>query len=118
MSRIRVGASPIAGAGCFAASAIPRGTVVDVTGLNHSCDPTLGWSGERLIALRDIAADTELTYDYATAITDPQFLLRCHCETYRCRQLVTGDDWRIPELRLRYTGHWTPAIQSMIDAER
>ena len=118
MSRFRVAASPIAGSGCFAQSAIAQGTVVDVTGLNHSCDPNLVWSGDRLVALRDIAADTELTYDYATAISDPHYLLRCHCETYRCRQLVTGDDWRIPELRLRYAGKWAPSIQAMIDAER
>ena len=118
MSQHRIGASDIAGAGYFAASDIAGGAVVHVSGLNHSCDPNLVWSGDRLVALRDIAAGEELTYDYATAITDPQFLLRCHCETYRCRQLVTGDDWQIPELRLRYAGHWAPAIQARIDAER
>jgi hypothetical protein len=38
----------------------------------------------------------------------------CHCETYRCRQLVAGDDWRIPELQRRYDGHWVPFLQRRI----
>ena len=116
MSQHRVGPSSIAGAGFFAGSAIARGTTVTVSGLNHSCDPNLVWDGAQLVAARDIAAGEELTYDYATAIAEPGFILRCHCETYRCRQLVTGDDWQIPQLRVRYAGHWAPAIQAMIDA--
>jgi hypothetical protein len=83
---------------------------------NHSCSPNLGWSGAySLVALRDVAAGEELTHDYATSIADPEFLLRCHCETYRCRQLVSGDDWQIPELQLRYAGHWLPVVQRLID---
>ena len=50
------------------------------------------------------------------ATTDPAFLLRCHCETYRCRQLVTGDDWRIPQLQRRYAGHWAPAVERLLSA--
>jgi hypothetical protein len=65
--------------------------------------------------MRDVAAGTELTTDYALSISDPAYLLRCHCQTYRCRQLVTGDDWRIPELQRRYFGHWAPAVQRLID---
>jgi hypothetical protein len=83
---------------------------------NHSCSPNVGWSGAySLVALRDVAAGEELTHDYATSTADPAFLLRCHCETYRCRQLVSGDDWRIPELQLRYAGHWVPVLQRLID---
>lgn len=84
---------------------------------NHSCDPNLGWAeAYTLVALRDIAAGEELTCDYATSTADPAFLLRCHCQTYRCRQMVTGDDWRIPELQRRYAGRWVPFLQRIIDA--
>ncbi len=41
--------------------------------------------------------------------------MMCHCETYRCRQMVTGDDWRIPQLQQRYAGSWVPLIQRLID---
>ncbi|SHH41835.1 SET domain-containing protein [Jatrophihabitans endophyticus] len=121
-----VRASSIAGNGVFADDPYATGAVVltladDGTGpLNHSCDPNLGWTQSRtLVALRDIAPGDELTVDYATAIDDAAFALACHCGTYRCRQLVEGTDWRIPQLQRRYAGHWAPHVQRLIgDAAR
>ncbi|MDQ2750031.1 MAG: SET domain-containing protein-lysine N-methyltransferase [Pseudonocardiales bacterium] len=82
---------------------------------NHSCDPNLGWSDSfTLCALRDIAAGEELTNDYATSTADPGFLLRCHCSSPRCRGMVAGDDWQIPELQRRYRGYWVPMLQRRI----
>ena len=111
-------ASAIAGQGVFTDAGIPSGAVVPVDRglLNHSCDPTLAWAGGRLVAFRDVAAGEELTVDYATTTTDPGMLVRCHCETYRCRQMVTGEDWRIPELQRRYAGHLAPEVQAAVDA--
>ena len=51
------------------------------------------------MTLRDIAADEELLVDYAMSTTDPACFLRCHCASYRCRQMVEGTDWRIPQLQ-------------------
>ena len=83
---------------------------------NHSCEPNLWWTDAyTLSARRDIAAGEEITNDYSTSTADPQFLLRCHCESYRCRQMVTGDDWRIPQLQKAYANHWTPPLQRLID---
>jgi hypothetical protein len=110
-------ASDIAGRGLFATTPLSAGAAVEVdaTLLNHSCDPTLAWSGDSLVAFRDVAAGEELTVDYATTTTDPSMLVRCHCESYRCRQMVTGDDWRIPELQRRYAGHLAPEVQAAVD---
>jgi hypothetical protein len=84
---------------------------------NHSCDPTLGWTDEYTLAtLRDVGEGEELTSDYATSTDDPDFVLYCHCETFRCRQVIEGSDWRIPQLRKRYAGHWVPYLQRRIDA--
>jgi len=112
-------ASSIAGRGTFTTEALPAGTAVavDVTELNHSCDPTLVPGGDRgasLVAFRDVEAGEELTVDYATLTADPAVLVRCHCETYRCRQLVTGDDWQIPQVRSRYAGHFAPPVQRLL----
>ncbi len=115
--------SPVAGRGLFATAPIPSGTEVlrpvepvhEQGPLNHACDPNLGWAGEALVTLRDIAADEELLVDYAMSIADPDFLLRCHCASYRCRQMVEGTDWRIPQLQRRYAGHWAPRVQRLID---
>ena len=104
----------------FATGPLEGGAVVGVDPglLNHSCDPTLGWAagGEVVVALRDVQSGEELTVDYATGTTDAEMLVRCHCETYRCRQLVTGDDWRIPQVQLRYAGHLAPVVQRAVDA--
>ena len=84
---------------------------------NHACDPNLGWADEySLVALHDLAADEELCSDYAMSTTDPAYLLRCHCASYRCRQMVEGNDWQIPQLQRRYAGFWVPHIQRLIDA--
>jgi SET domain-containing protein len=86
---------------------------------NHGCDPNLGFAGEySLVTLRDLAAGEELLVDYAMSTTDPDYYLRCHCPSYRCRQMVEGSDWRIPQLQQRYAGHWAPAVQRLIDALR
>ena len=113
-------ASAIAGKGVFTDAGIPSGAVVPVDPglLNHSCDPTLAWApdADALVAFRDVELGEELTVDYATWSTDPGLLVRCHCETYRCRQLVTGDDWRIPQVQQRYAGHLAAEVQRAVDA--
>jgi hypothetical protein len=86
---------------------------------NHGCDPNLGWvDAYTLATMVDVPAGQELLTDYAMSTTDPDFLLRCHCESYRCRQMVEGSDWRIRQLQDRYDGWWVPYVQELIDAER
>ena len=84
---------------------------------NHSCDPNLGWVDEYTLAtMADVPAGQELVSDYAMSTADPDYVLRCHCPSYRCRQMVAGDDWRIPQLQQRYRGWWVPYVQSLVDA--
>ena len=83
---------------------------------NHSCDPNLGWVDEySLAAMVDVLAGREVLTDYAMSTADPDYVLRCHCESYRCRQMVAGDDWRIPQLQVRYRGWWVPYVQTLVD---
>lgn len=111
--------SAIAGHGLFVTEPVRTGTRLahlDLALLNHSCDPNLGWAVDgTLVALRDVTADEELTVDYATYIDNPTFTMFCHCGTYRCRQVIEGTDWQIPQLQRRYAGHWAPALQRRID---
>ena len=118
MSIVEVRPSRIAGRGLFAAAAIKGGTAVpvDAADLNHSCEPNVGWTATgELVAMHDIAADAELTTDYALHVDDPALVLMCHCETYRCRQVIEGTDWQIPQLQKRYAGFFAPAVQRRID---
>jgi hypothetical protein len=82
---------------------------------NHGCDPNLWWTGAyALAARRDIAAGEELTNDYATSTGVPGFAMVCRCGSPYCRGVVTGDDWRLPDLQHRYGDHWVPALLDRI----
>ena len=121
---LEVRPSSVAGRGLFAVAAIaagvevarPAGPVHEEGPVNHACDPNLGWAGEALVTLRDVEAGEELLVDYAMSTADPAFMLRCHCASYRCRQMVEGTDWRIPQLQGRYAGRFAPQVQRLIDA--
>ena len=119
MPQVEPRPSQIAGRGLFAIRPVPAGTSfpdVDRALLNHSCDPNLGWSRETLVSLRDVEDGDEITVDYATFTSDPSFSMFCHCETYRCRQVIEGGDWRIPQLQQRYAGRWHPDVQRLLDS--
>lgn len=133
---VEVRPSDIAGRGLFATADLPSGTVVvrlgadlpevgvdtlvDMLGVgfpNHSCDPNVGWLDEYALAtMTDVVAGTELVTDYAMAVAEPDWFLRCHCPSYRCRQMVEGTDWRIPQLQRRYAGWWAPRVRRLLEA--
>lgn len=85
--------------------------------VNHSCAPNAGLRGQVvLVALRDIRAGEEITFDYATSDGSTYDEFECGCGAESCRGHVTGSDWRLPELQERYAGHFSPYIQRRIDA--
>ncbi|MCI0710523.1 MAG: SET domain-containing protein [Chloroflexi bacterium] len=84
---------------------------------NHSCEPNAGLLGQiAVIAMRDIAADEEVTFDYATCDSESYDVFECMCETASCRRVITGDDWKNPALWVKYEGYFSPYLQAKIDA--
>jgi uncharacterized protein len=80
--------------------------------LNHSCDPNVGVRGQiTFVAMRDVSPGSELTIDYAMIDGDPSEVMHCSCGTRECRKVVTGNDWRLPELRRRYAGYFSRYIE-------
>lgn len=80
---------------------------------NHSCDPNLWWAGAyTLVARRPIVTGEEVTSDYAASTGIADFAMACSCRSSLCRGVITGEDWRLPELQARYGDHWTPALLS------
>lgn len=85
--------------------------------LNHCCEPNVGIQGQIVfVALRDIEADEELTLDYATIDQDTE-PMACRCGTESCRRLVTGQDWRKPELQQKYGNHFAWYLLQKIQVE-
>jgi hypothetical protein len=92
---------------------LPPGSIVHFG--NHSCDPNMWHDGAFVITARKhISSGEELTIDYGTQSGAPGFSMPCHCGSPKCRKLVTSEDWRIPELQVRYRGHWVPALAERI----
>lgn len=74
---------------------------------NHSCEPNIGVQGQIVfVALRDIAADEELTHDWATT-DDDDYTLECQCGAPTCRKTITGQDWRKADLQAKYAGYFS-----------
>ena len=69
---------------------------------NHSCEPNIGVQGQIVfVAMRDVGAGEELTHDWAMT-DDDTYEMACACGASTCRGVVTGQDWRKPELQRKY----------------
>jgi hypothetical protein len=81
---------------------------------NHSCDPNLWLADEvTVVTRRPVEAGEELTIDYGTFSVVP-WQMECRCGAATCRGVVTGDDWRRPDLEERYAGRFSPFINARI----
>jgi hypothetical protein len=79
--------------------------------LNHSCVPNVGVRGQiTFVTIRDVPIGNELTIDYAMIDGDPSERMDCSCGASECRKVITGDDWRIPDLQRRYAGYFSRYI--------
>lgn len=53
--------------------------------------------------------------DYAMCDSTPGEEFSCSCGSAICRHIVTGDDWKLPQLQKRYAGYFSPYLQRKID---
>ncbi len=85
--------------------------------MNHSCDPNVWMQDEvTLVARRNLSLGEELTIDYALFEADENFVGKwsCVCGSRLYRKGVTGKDWRLPELQIRYRNHFSPLLNKRI----
>jgi len=83
--------------------------------VNHSCEPNCGVRGEiTFVSMRDITSGEELTIDYAM-VDDEDYSFRCTCGLPNCRGEVTGRDWMIPELQIRYENYFARYLTDKIN---
>jgi hypothetical protein len=86
--------------------------------VNHSCDGNAWYEGDDLlVAMRDIKKGEEIYYDYALTENHPDFAFpKCLCGKANCRGRITGNDWKLPELQVKYGRHFLPHVLRGIDA--
>ena len=83
--------------------------------VNHSCEPNCGIIGSCvMVAMRDVAAGEELCFDYAMTDTNDYDEFVCSCGTPSVAVLITGGDWKLPELQERYAGFFSSYITRKI----
>lgn len=90
-----------------------------ISKFNHSCNPNCGirlnaGGGHDFIAIRDIAQNEEVTFDYAMRnYRIDHFPGRCNCGERLCRGSITG--WRdLPQKRKdQYNGFVAPYLIEM-----
>jgi len=98
-----------------------KNEIEDTDFFNHSCSPNSGLQGQIfLVAMRNIMANEEITFDYAMTISESVdsnlvFELECRCGAPNCRKKITESDWKIPELHQRYRGYFSQYLQKKID---
>jgi uncharacterized protein len=88
--------------------------------INHSCNPNAGIKGQiHLVAMRDIQADEEITFDFATVIAEwvGMDAIACNCGSSYCRKIITQDDWKNPCLQEKYKNYFSTYLQEKIDRE-
>lgn len=81
---------------------------------NHSCDPNAGIiRNVFLVAMRKIAKNEEITFDYSI-ITADNWKLECKCGSPSCRKII-GNYMDLPDKLKRkydkYTPDWIKAIR-------
>lgn len=81
--------------------------------MNHCCEPNCGLDGNIVfIAIKDILKDEELTYDYCMTETNPDYKMNLFCDKSSCRKVLSGDDWRIPQLQKKYKNYFSNYIKN------
>ena len=85
--------------------------------LNHSCEPNLGIKGSlKMVALRDVEPGEEVAFDYAMSESS-NYQMTCRCGAPACRQVITGEDWKIKELQQKYRGYFSDYLTRKIEKE-
>lgn len=74
--------------------------------INHSCEPNLGFAdgSTTLYAIRDLAVDEELSFDYSTSLSEPGWTLECRCGAPTCRGVIHAWGELSPDDRDRLQG--------------
>lgn len=88
--------------------------------INHSCNPNCGVKGQIfLVSMRDINKDEQITFDYAMCLYSKSekdfYSFKCVCGETDYREVVTSNDWKIPNLQEKYNGYFELYLQEKIN---
>ncbi len=83
--------------------------------LNHSCEGNCGFDEQGdFVAIHNIKKGAELSYDYALIESNPNFSMKCSCGSKKCRQIVTGNDWKDEDFLTMNRDHMHPMLRRLL----
>ena len=84
--------------------------------INHSCEPNTAIVTKRkVIAVRDIKANSELTLDYSLNEADPDWSIDCCCKKSSCRKTI-GPIYTLPKSVIqKYINHLAPNFKKIYE---
>lgn len=102
---------------------IKRSELESASYFNHSCSPNAGFDGQIfLVAIRNIVAGEEVTFDYAMALSKSKgfrlYKIKCLCGFKDCRGFITDNDWKLPALQKKYNGYFQWYLQKTINNKK
>lgn len=87
--------------------------------LNHSCEPSCGFSSEiNLVAIRDLNPGDFITVDYATCNSSFPSNMECLCGATKCRGIIKENDWELEEVQSRLLDYYQPYLRRRIQGRR
>lgn len=76
--------------------------------INHSCKPSAGLNDDFwMVALRDIPAGGEITFDYAINERVMLWHMRCRCREENCREIISSVQ-TVPDFAMDRYGNLVP----------
>ena len=76
---------------------------------NHSCEPNCGLKkGIRIVAMKDIKKDEEITINYN--VLEYDWKMKCNCGSKNCRKIIRGYKYLPENLKERYKGFISPYL--------
>lgn len=81
--------------------------------VNHSCSPTAAFihNNAELVALDDLSAGTEITFDYS-ANEDTDFKLNCQCNSPKCRKEILPYSKTSPRIKYELKNILSPYLRN------
>ncbi len=71
--------------------------------INHACNPNCGINAMlQIVTLENIAAGSELFFDYSTTMLERSWTMYCNCGAATCRKLIGDFDVLPTELQEKY----------------
>jgi SET domain-containing protein len=75
--------------------------------LNHSCEPKVKFEHRDLVAIREIKASEQITFDFNTTEHDLDAQFDCHRKSERCIGVLRGYRWQRDRAAAERCGEWS-----------